>query len=139
MVWLAWVVLGLLAAHDVTHVLDDGLETPLGQLAVVAIPQWLFLAVAMTVVLRGEPAAARSAALLLGLSVAIGFAAVHLLPFSPAAYWDLDPSAISWFLAWAPPVAALVLVVSVSRSAAGASRGTPPSPRARRASGWTRP
>jgi NO-binding membrane sensor protein with MHYT domain len=139
MVRLSWVVLGLLAAHDVTHVLDDGLETLLGQLAYVAIPQWLFLAVAMAVVVRGDAAHARIAALLLGLSVALGFAAIHLLPVSPAAYWDLDPSAVSWFLAWAPAVAALVLVVVVSRSAAGASRGTPPSPRARRASGSRRP
>jgi NO-binding membrane sensor protein with MHYT domain len=139
MVALAWVVLGLLAAHDATHLLDDGLDTPLGLLAAVAIPQWLFLGVAMGVVLRGEESQARLAALLIGISVAIGFAAIHLLPVSPAAYWDLDPSGISWCLAWAPAVAALALVVSVSRSAAGASRGTPPSPRARRASGSRRP
>ena len=106
----AWVVLTLLAAHDVTHVLDDGLETPLGQLAYVAIPQWLFLALAMIVILRGEPARSRIAALLVGSSVVLGFAAIHLLPFSPAAYWDLRPSGISWVLAWMPAVAGLVLV-----------------------------
>ena len=105
----AWVVLALLAAHDVTHLLDDGLETPLGLLAAVAIPQWLFLAVAMAVVVRGSPAQSRIAALLVGLSVALGFAAIHLLPFSPAGYWDLDPSEISWVLAWTPAVAGLVL------------------------------
>ena len=105
----AWVVLILLAAHDVTHVLDEGLETPLGQVALVAIPQWLFLAVAMTVVLRGDPAHSRIAALLVGFSVALGFAAIHLLPFSPAGYWDLRPSSISWVLAWMPAVAGLIL------------------------------
>ena len=106
----AWVVLALLAAHDVTHVLDDGLETPLGLLASVAIPQWLFLAVAMSVVLRGDPAHSRLAALLIGISVALGFAAIHLLPFSPAGYWDLHPSGLSWVLVWLPAVAGLVLV-----------------------------
>ena len=106
----AWVVLALLAAHDVTHLLDDGLETPLGLLASVAIPQWLFLAAAMAVVLRGDPARSRFAALLVGAAVALGFAAIHLLPFSPAGYWDLRPSGISWALAWLPAVAGLVLV-----------------------------
>jgi len=105
----AGVVLTLLAAHDVTHLVYDGLETPLGQLAYVAIPQWLFLAVAMTVILRGDPARSRLAALLVGASVALGFAAIHLLPFSPAAYWDLQPSGVSWVLAWTPAVAGLVL------------------------------
>jgi hypothetical protein len=109
LVLAAWVVLALLAAHDVTHVLDDGLETPLAQVAYVAIPQWLFLAVAMTVVLRGEPARRRLAALLIGVGVVLGFATIHLLPFSPAGYWDLRPSTISWVLAWMPAVAGLVL------------------------------
>src|SRR3954471_184815 len=39
-IW-SWVVLALLAAHDVTHLLDDGLETSPGRLASVALPQWL--------------------------------------------------------------------------------------------------
>ena len=110
LVFGVWVVLALLAAHDITHVLDDGLETPLGLLASVAVPQWLFLAVAMAVVLRGDPSRSRLAALLVGVSVALGFAAIHLLPFSPAAYWDLQPSGISWVLAWTSAVAGLVLV-----------------------------
>ena len=142
MVWLSWVVLGLLVAHDVTHVADDGLETPLGRFVLVAVPQWLFLAVAMTVVVRGDAAHARLAALLIGASVAIGFTAVHLLPGTPTSFWDVSPSGISWVLAWAAVVAGLALALlawSVSRSAGGASRGTPPSPRARRASGSTRP
>jgi hypothetical protein len=91
-------------------VLDDGLDTPLGQLAIVAIPQWLFLAVVMAVVMRGDPARSRLAALLLGVSVTIGFAVIHLLPFSPAAYWDLHPAVVSWVLVWVPAAAALVLV-----------------------------
>ena len=118
----AWLVLALLAAHDVTHVLDEGLETPLGQVAYVAIPQWLFLAVAMTVIVRGDPARSRIAALLVGVSVALGFAAIHLLPFSPAAYWDLRPSSLSWVLAWMPAVAGLLLFgIAWPRRSIGAS------------------
>ena len=121
LVLLSWAVLGLLAAHDVTHVLDDGLETPLDQVAAVALPQWLFLAVLMTVVVRGDAARARVAALVLGASVAVGFAAVHLLPFSPAAFWDVRPSDISWVLAWVPAVAGTVLAaVAVSTNGNGA-------------------
>jgi hypothetical protein len=111
MVLWSWIVLALLAAHDVTHLLDDGLETPLGQLALVAIPQWLALAVLMAIVLRGSRGPREVAALLLGISVTLGFALVHLLPFSAAAFWDLRPAVVSWVLAWAAAAAGLVLVV----------------------------
>jgi len=104
----SWVLLALVAAHDVTHLADDGLETSPGQLAIVAVPQWIFLAAAMAVVL-GDGAHARSAALLLGISVAAGFGVVHLLPFSPAAFWDQQPSAVSWALAWASVAAGILL------------------------------
>jgi hypothetical protein len=118
-VW-SWVVLALLAAHDVTHALDDGLETRLGELAVVAIPQWLALAVLMAVIVRGERARSRTAALLLGIAVTVGFGVVHLLPFSPLAFWDVQPSVVSWVLAWAAAAAGLVLAAlawRLSRSA----------------------
>jgi hypothetical protein len=105
----SWATVALLAAHDVTHVLDDGLETPLGQLAFVALPQWLFVGAAMWAILRGAGARSRLAALLLGVSVALGFAIVHLLPVSPAAVWNLHPSVISWMLVWVPAVAGLAL------------------------------
>ena len=118
----AWVVLALLAAHDATHVLDDGLGTPLGQVAAVAIPQWLFLAVAMAVIVRGGPEQRRIAALLVGISVALGFAAIHLLPFSPAGYWDLHPSGISWVLVWLPAAAGLALVAIAWPQVAPAGR-----------------
>jgi hypothetical protein len=105
----SWVVLALLAAHDVTHMLDDGLQTPLGQLAFVALPQWLVLAAVMAIILRGDRARSQAAALLLGISVTVGFAVIHLLPFSPAAFWDLQPSVASWMLAWASAAAGLLL------------------------------
>lgn len=105
----SWIVLALLAAHDVTHLVDDGLDTDPAQLALVAIPQWLVLAAVMAIVLRGRPDQRRVAAVVLGLSVAAGFAVVHLLPVAPTAYWGLEPSSLSWALAWAPTAAGLLL------------------------------
>ena len=107
-VW-SWALLALLAAHDVTHALDEGLETRLSQLALVAVPQWLVLAIVMAVVLRGGPARSANAAFVLGVGVTVGFALVHLLPFSPAAYWELQPSVASWLLAWLPAAVGLML------------------------------
>ena len=106
----SWIVLALLAAHDVTHLADGGLDTSPGQLALVAIPQWIVLALVMGIIVR-DPSHRRSAATVLGASVAAGFALVHLVPFSPTAYWDLEPSALSWALVWVPATAGLVLVV----------------------------
>ena len=108
-VW-SLVLLALLAAHDVSHALDDGLETGLGALALVATPQWVVLAVVAAFILRGDRARSAVAALLLGLGATVGVVAVHLLPFSPGAYADLDPSPASWLLAIGP--AALGLVVA---------------------------
>jgi len=123
----SWVLLALVAAHDVTHVVDDGLDTSLGQLALVAIPQWIFLAVAMAVVLGGG-AHARVAALLLGVSVAAGFAVIHLLPFSPAAFWDQQPSAVTWALAWAS-IAVGILLATLALGLSRAGGAGSPSPR----------
>ena len=116
------VLLVLLAAHDLSHALDGGLETPLDQLALVAVPQWLVLAVVITVIVRGDRARGASAALLLGIGVAIGFAVVHLLPFATTSYWDLQPSLVSWLLAWLPAalgLAVAALAWSQWRAAAG--------------------
>jgi hypothetical protein len=107
-VWSA-VLLALLAGHDLSHALDDGLETPLGQLALVAVPQWLALAALMAVVVRGDRVRSAVAAMLLGIGVAFGFTAIHLLPFSTASYWDLEPSVLSWLLAWLPAALGLAL------------------------------
>lgn len=104
-------MLALVAAHDVTHLLDDGLETPLGAFAAVSIPQWVFLGVATAVVVRGDAARSRLAALLLGGSVTAGFVVVHLLPIGPTALWQLSPSVVSWGLVWVSAAAGLKLVV----------------------------
>jgi hypothetical protein len=108
---VAWstLLLATLAAHDLTHALDDGLKTSLGQLALIAIPQWLVLAAVMAVIVRADRARSAAAATLLGIGVTVGFAVAHLLPFAGAPYWDLDPSAVSWLLAWLPAALGLAL------------------------------
>jgi hypothetical protein len=124
--WSA-VVLALLAAHDLSHALDQGLDTSLGALAVVAVPQWVVLALVMGVIVRGDPRRSALAGLMLSAGVVAGFAAAHLLPFSPAAYWDLHPSAVSWLLVWAPLLAGLVLAPIAGQQwrAAAAQSATP--------------
>ena len=107
----SWIALALLAAHDVTHVLDDGLETPLAQFPFVAVPQWIALGIVMAVVLRGDSAQSQTAALLLGISVTVGVAVVHLLPITSAALWEVQPSVVSWVLVWASGAAGLLLAV----------------------------
>ena len=101
---VAWsaALLALTAAHDASHLLDDGLETKPGQLALIAVPQWIALAAVMAVIVRGDRARGAMAAVLLGGAVALGFAVVHLVPELPASYWDLHPSAVSWALAVLP-------------------------------------
>jgi hypothetical protein len=105
-----WCLLALLAGHDLSHWLDDGLETSLSALALVATPQWLVLAAVTAVILRADRPRAHAAAMLLGLGVSVGLLAVHLLPLSAAPYADLDPSAVSWLLAWIPAGVGLMLV-----------------------------
>ena len=107
----AWTgaLLVLLAAHDLSHALDDGLETKLGQLALVAVPQWLAIAAVTAVIIRADQARATAAAMLLGSAVAVGFVAIHLLPVSTASYWDLHPSAVSWAVAVVPAGVGIVV------------------------------
>jgi hypothetical protein len=123
---VAWLLLALLAGHDLTHALDDGLDTPLGALTVIAIPQWLAIAFVMREVIRGEGRRSADAALLLGVVSVVGFAGVHLLPFSAAPYRDLDPSGLSWALAWLPAAIGVLLAALAWRERA--TRG--------RADGW---
>ena len=118
----SWIVLALLAAHDVTHLADDGLETPLGQFALVAIPQWLVLAVVMAIVLRGDRSQSPAAALVLGISVAAGFAVVHLVPGLPTGFWGLEPSPVSWALVWVTAAAGLLLAALARESQHAATR-----------------
>jgi hypothetical protein len=126
MVALTWVVLALLAAHDVSHLLDPGLDTSPGVVALVAGPQWVVLAVVTALILRGDARRSRLLAFTLGAGTAVGFAVIHLLPFAPASFWDLSPSPVSWLLTWVPAafgvalavVAAPVARTTVSRASA---------------------
>ena len=115
LVALSAVLLVLLAGHDVTHAVDDGLRTGLGELALVAVPQWIVLAVVMAVMLRADRAWSALAALALGAGVVVGVVSVHLVPFALAPYDELDPSAASWALAWAPVAVGLVLAALAGR------------------------
>ena len=121
-------LLALLALHDGSHALDEGLETGLGELALVAVPQWIVLAVIAWVIVRGEHRRAAAAALVLGVGTLIGFVAVHLLPFSPADYYDLAPSPASWVLVWLPIPVATGLVVLAAREVRASSRVPQPTP-----------
>ena len=122
------VLLGLLAAHDLTHAFDDGLETSLGGLALVAIPQWIVLAVVLVLILRSERVRGAQLSLALGLGATVGFATVHLLPFAPAPYQDLDPSPLSWLFLVLPTVLGVVvsaLAWAEWRALRGRSPGAP--------------
>ena len=112
---LTWALLALIAAHDATHLFDDGLETSAGQLALVATPQWIVIAAVVAVILRGRAERAAIAALLLGAGTVLGFAIVHLLPFALAPYDELEPSAVSWVLVWVPTAAAVALAAAAAR------------------------
>ena len=105
-----WFLLALLAGHDLSHLLDGGLDTSAGALALVAVPQWLALGAVMAIVLRAGRPTAHLAALVLGLAVTVGLLVVHLVPGSAAPYTELEPSVVSWALAWVPAVVGLVLV-----------------------------
>ena len=114
-----WGLMALLLGHDLSHALDDGLETSLTGLLLVAVPQWLALAAVMAIVLRAQRPMAHVAAVLFGLGVSLGLVAVHLLPVSVAPYEELDPSAISWLLAWVPAVVGVALAgLAVARRTA---------------------
>lgn len=109
----AWALLALLAGHDLSHALDDRLDTSLSGLALIATPQWLVVAAVMGVILRADRRRGHAAALLLGLGVSVGLLGVHLVPVSAAPYADLDPSPVSWLLAWVPAAVGLVLAAMV--------------------------
>ena len=131
-VW-SCVLLGVVAAHDLTHAFDDGLQTGLGEFAFVAVPQWLVLAVVLAVIVRGDRAQGAAAAVLLGISVTVGLAVIHLLPFALASYWALQPSVVSWVLAWSPAVLGFALAAfawSQWRPAARPRREVAPGTRA---------
>lgn len=117
-------LLALLAGHDLSHAFDDGLDTSASGLLLVAVPQWLVLAVVLVVVVRGGRLRGAQMALALGIGAVVGFTAVHVLPFAPAPYQDLDPSRISWALLWLPTVVGAVVAVFAVRDLTAGTSGS---------------
>jgi hypothetical protein len=121
----------LLVAADVLHALDHARQGRdlSSEVYVAGVAGWIALAVLLVLVARGHRLAASYAAAV-GLSVAVGFLAVHVAPhwssFSdPYPAWD--PDALSWALVVVPIVAALNLVARAAR-ARTRMRRSPPAP-----------
>jgi len=120
----------LLTATDVLHALDHTRQgRDLGaEVYAAGIAGWIALAVLLVLVARGHPLAAPYAAAV-GLSVAVGFALVHVAPHWSAfsdPYAGFDPDALSWALVALPVLAGLNLAVVALRAerpvAGGATR-----------------
>lgn len=109
-----------LTVADVLHALDHTRQgrTLASEVYVAGVAGWIALAALLVLVARGHRLAAPYAAVV-GLSVAVGFLAVHVAPhwsvFSdPYSAWD--PDALSWALVVAPIAAALWLVARAVRA-----------------------
>jgi hypothetical protein len=109
----------LYATMDLLHVLDhvrQGRDIPDGVLVLGVIAIVLTLTLVVLAV-RRHPAAA-PLGVVLGGGLALGFAAVHLLPdwgvFSQS-YEDLNVDALSWLLAIVPMFAAVLLALTAAR------------------------
>jgi hypothetical protein len=120
-----------LTAADVLHALDhtrQGRELP-AEVYVAGFAGWIALAVLLVFVARGHRLAAPYAAAV-GLSVAVGFALVHVAPhwssFSDP-YSGFDADALSWALVVVPVLAAVNLVAQAAR-ARSRTHGAGPAP-----------
>ena len=128
----------LLAAADVLHAVDhtrQGRDLG-GEVYAAGIAGWIALAVLLVLVARRHRLAAPYAAAV-GVSVAAGFVAVHLLPHWSALsdpYPSFHPDALSWGLVALPVAAALNLVWQATRARSRTRRSPPGPDRAARAS-----
>jgi hypothetical protein len=121
----------LLVAADVAHALDHARQGRdlAAQVYAAGVAGWIALALLLALVARGHRLAAPYAASV-GVSVAAGFVAVHVLPRWSAVsdpYSGFDPDALSWALVVAPVLAAVNLVVQALR-ARSRTRRSPPAP-----------
>jgi hypothetical protein len=128
----------LLTAVDVLHALDHARQGRdlAAEVYGAGIAGWIALAVLLALVALDHPLAARYAAVV-GVSVAVGFLAVHVAPHWSALsdpYPDARVDALSWALVAAPVLAALLLVAQAARSHARTRRSPPAPGRAARAS-----
>jgi len=128
----------LLVAADVAHGLDHVRQGRrlTAEVYAAGIAGWVALGLLLVLIARRHRLAAPYAAAV-GVSVAAGFLAVHLLPRWSALsdpYPRFDPDAVSWALV-ALPVAAAVNLVWQATRARSRTRRSPPGPdRAARAS-----
>ena len=128
----------LLTAVDVLHALDHARQGRdlAGEVYAAGVAGWIALAVLLVLVARGHRLAAPYAGAV-GLSVAAGFVAVHLLPHW-SAFSDPYPSfgadALSWALVVLPVAAALNLAWQATRARSRTRRSPPGPDRAGRAS-----
>src|SRR4051812_26824268 len=121
----------LLTALDVLHALD---HTRQGrdlarEVYVAGVAGWIALALLLALIARGHRLAAPYAALV-GISVAVGFLAVHVAPHCSSLsdpYSALSPDALSWAPVALPVLPAVNLVVRAARAHAG-TRRSPPAP-----------
>lgn len=111
----AVVLFALIVGHDISHIADPGLDTPLGALAIISVPQYVGLIWILNAVLRSPPRRSAGAGLALGLAVLAGFVVAHLLPFGPAPFYDEHPAFASWLLLWLP-IGTCLLLIALSLS-----------------------
>jgi hypothetical protein len=121
----------LLVAADVAHALDHARQGRdlAAEVYTAGIAGWIALAVLLVLVVRGHRLAAPYAAAV-GLAVAVGFVAVHVLPHWSAfsdPYSGWEPDALSWALVVVPVLAALNLVAQAARVRSH-TRRSPPGP-----------
>jgi hypothetical protein len=128
----------LLVAADVLHALDhtrQGRDLA-SEVYVAGVAGWIALAVLLVLIASRHRLAVPYAAAV-GVSVAVGFLAVHVAPHWSAVsdpYSGFDPDALSWALVVVPVAAAVNLVVQAVRSHAR-TRRSPPAPEQRVAGG----
>jgi len=111
----------LLAATDVVHALDHTRQgrALTAEVYTAGVAGWIALAVLLALVARGHRLAAPYAAAV-GLSVAVGFVAVHVVPHWSALsdpYPAFDADALSWALVAVPVLAGVNLAVQAVRAA----------------------
>jgi hypothetical protein len=109
-----------LTASDVLHALDHARQSRdlAGPVCAAGVAGWIALAIVLVLVARRHRLAAPYAAGV-GVSVAVGFVAVHLAPhwstFSDP-YPDANVDALSWALVVVPVVAAVNLIATALRA-----------------------
>jgi hypothetical protein len=128
----------LLVVADVLHAIDHTRQgrNLAGDVYVAGVAGWIALALLLWLVARRDRLAAPYAAAV-GLSVAVGFLAVHVAPHWSAVsdpYSRFDPDALSWALVVIPVLAALNLVAQAARSRTRTHRSPPARGRAAGAS-----